>query len=357
MAGLVIFGVGLMLAAGDVSPSLPPLPAAGWVEVGALVKGSPQWRRVADLRRQAAALRASADSVAPAVLPTVPPERLPVPPTAQPVSGGFETKAAQLELQLLREAALSEMAAERRRQLAAQSGRLRREVLARLIASQEDWLRWEDSLGADQQMARTTLALEAHRDGGKLPAEAQVDLNLLDGVSSAVAATRRREQQGTLARYARQRLTEATSALDAHTAEQLRAADLALAQRAKEQSADLAALRQARAELAGPSAAQPQGLDLAPWKATLAEQGQALDADHAADREALAAAAAGLEAAADELAKRLAERLPQDIALGLKMVEDDAGVRLYTEPRDQEGRPDVTAAVAAHLAALHLEDW
>jgi hypothetical protein len=350
MAALLAWSLSLTLAAAN-----PPaadggaLPGQGWVDLDALVRAAPDWQRVEELKSQARALREAADNVAPALLPEVPPDRVPTPPGAQPITGALEDKAAAAERQLLAEALLSEIAADRRRDQAAHSPRLHRELVERLAAAQIAWESWQTALNRDEQLARSNLAEALRTAVARQREDLTAELNVLDATDAAVSGLRRAELEAGVSDALRRSAAQLDRQLDQTSQEGQRRADRAVAQRAAEQAQAAAQLAQMRAQAAQPPGQPPVTIDLTRWRQTMADQTAQLQTRRAADRAAWLAAAAQLDAAAAALAEDLAQKLPGRLALTVTMLAHDAHVELRLTP--VPGWPEVTAQVAQRLAA------
>ncbi len=341
-----ILTVWLAIAAGVAPP--PSLPAAGWVRLDALVAADSVWARVASLRLSAEQLRLAADKVAPLVLPEVPPEQVKLPDSEGPRDEDLSRRAAAMELQILRESHLSQIASARRRALAASLPMLQREWLTTLRDSRLNYLALSAGLAEAQGTERTNLDLHLLQVAGAEAVPWEVERSALDAAENAVAAVWQAELETGASARLRDRLDRQTAELDAADAEAAAQAEADVAARRAEQESAAAQLAAARSVEQG--ADDGSVLDLSEWRIELA----AALSEGAADRTRRAArwraAADGYEQRAEQWTQDLRAQLPDRVAQRLRALATMAAARIELAPTD--GLPDVTDLAGRWLAAM-----
>lgn len=339
-----------------LSLGLGALPPEGSVDVDALVRADSRWQRVERLRTEAARLRALAAAPAELTWPaSPPPERSDVGGAGELRAEDYETKAEAVELQLLREALLDEIAANRQRRLSARSDELAAALRDRQRQTLDSLYGWEHDIARAQVVERTTWTAQLANERLR-PDDAERirrDLSTLDALVGGVAELRRREALVGATRQAREATAAMLAELDRQASEERRRADRELARRELELAAAAAQREAYRRERLGERAALTVDLQLDDWRRELAERPAAAVAQQAAGRETLVAEAEALEAQATALAARLDALLRPRVLAWVTVIQRQDGVTLHTTPAD--GVPDITAAVAARIAALESD--
>ncbi|MBI5833311.1 MAG: hypothetical protein HZB16_13520 [Armatimonadetes bacterium] len=320
------------------------------MRLDALVAADSAWARVDGLRLTATQLRLAADQVAPLVLPELPPTQVKLPENEGPRDEDLSRRAAAMELQILRESHLSQIASARRRALAASLPALQREWLTTLRDSKLANLARSTGLSEAQGAERINLDLQLAAVAGAEAMPWDVERNALDAAEGAVAALWRADLEDGATAWLRDRLARQTAELDAIDAEAVAVAEGDVAARRAEQEASAALLAAAAAAtpdkglgpLAGPL------LDLSVWRTELAAalaEGEAARGRRAA-RWRLAADS--WEQHAEHLTRDLRADLATRLSRRLGALATMAQVRIELAPTG--GLPDVTDLAAVWLA-------
>ena len=335
-----------------------PWPSEGFVDLDGLARRGPGWQQVQALRAQARALRAASALLPPVVVGPVAPDRVPPTPQMEQDATRVETQmfapqALSLEIQVLREAYLSQIGADRRRGLSAQATRLAAELLRAIREEQLRRSDWELALVRSQQLERLNVALHLREADVAAKPRYLALRDALDALGEAVAEQWRREQAPLVTRRLRTRLEEVGAQLSRDAAQQQSEADRVLVEREVELAE---AARLFRAAQEAGRVRRPEldvDLALAAWHATMAQRGQRLAAARAQGQSVDAERAAALEAEADRLERGLAADSRKRAAAWVALVARRERVRLVTAAAP--GLADLTARVADAVAALEAD--
>lgn len=345
--------VAALLGIGLIFGGLPP---EGYVSLDRLVQADSAWQRVTRLQRQAEALRARAADLPSAVVPAAP--QPPAQDTGERLdlrAEGYEVKAAQLELELLRAAQRDQIDHNRQRRTESRSADLFGGWRAYRLQQLESRHDWERNQALFQRLPQTNAMVRLRQPNVSVEEAAELELERrVTGVLNRMAlAERRRETEHAATRYLRQRFAVLQEDLDHQARDELRAADRSLARREAELADESAQREQYRRERLATMVDLKVDLELGDWQQTLAQRGGAGAARRTSDADQFRAAAAALDQQAEAAAAALREVLPQRLRAWLQVLAAQEHVTLHLSAA--EGLADVTEQVATMIAG-YAED-
>jgi len=332
------------------------LPPVGYVDLDALLAADPTIRR-ADLLQDAAVVLRDFAARAPLTTPPPPPaESLPggVGLLAGPAPEG-ERDAAELELALLREALAEQIARHRDHAIAEYSRDQARQLAAYDEARLLETWHWQQSLGLAQRYERINLALQleqANLATGDAP-RLQLELKVLDTLSRAAAGARERDATEARMEYARDQAQEIRDSLRHELAQEEREADRAVARRELELTDEAVRREVYRLDTLKQLGQLEVDLELAGWRQVLAGRLAAVRARRTTLQAAYRDAADALLASAEQSRAAAAKSARPRLLAWLRHLSNRTGTTLVLQP--QNGIPDVTAEIAARVAALQAD--